>query len=95
MEIEVETTKGVFKLRKPGAGFIMDAYEKSECEWGFRKAVLIKELLPVSIIAHPFSMGVKLKDELRAMDIQDYMKLGEALLSTIEINKDIKTELKK
>jgi hypothetical protein len=94
MEVEVETSKGVFKIRKPGAGFIMDAYEKAECEWGFRRAIMIKELLPISIVSHPFATGIKLKDELRALDIQEYMKLGEALLSTIE-PKDLKGDLKK
>ena len=93
-EIEVETSIGKFKLRKPGAGLIMDAYEKAEIEWGFKKSIMIKELLPASIIEHPWALGSKVRDELRAMDITEYMKLGEALMSTIS-PQDLSGDLKK
>lgn len=94
--VEVETTVGKFKIRKPNAGERNRALIKAEGEDGkLKQFIFLTELLPSCIVEHPFGAGKPLKQSLDGMSIDDYdtvtKAFGDILKSTVDsVNSDIK-----
>ena len=95
--IEVETTIGKFKLRKPNAGERNRALIKAEGEDGkLKQFVFLTELLPSCVVEHPFGAGKSLKQALDGMNLDDYDTIskafGEVLKSSVA---SVKSDIKK
>jgi len=84
--IEVETSIGTFKVRKPNAGQRNQALEKAETSWGLRNSILMAELLPKCIQHRPENIDdtTPINQVLDSMEIEDYDKLVVAMSELIK-----------
>jgi len=84
--VEVETSIGVWKIKKPKAGVRNRSLAKAETDSGsFKKTTLFMDLLPKCIIKRPDGVDpdVKIEHVLDGLEIEDYDELFEALFLLI------------
>jgi hypothetical protein len=91
-DIKVKLTDGEVILRKPTAGTRNGALIKAETPEGFKRTIMMVELLPACISMHPWGMK-KIKDQLNNLSIQEYDLLIDALEKLMGGEDDLKKKL--
>jgi hypothetical protein len=87
--IKAKLSCGEVTLRKPTAGMRNAALVLAETDTGFKKSLMMIELLPPCILAHPWGM-TKVKDALNALSIQDYDLLIDGLEKMMSPDDELK-----
>jgi hypothetical protein len=88
-EVKVSLKDGEVVLRKPNAGMRNAALIKAETPEGLKRSVMMVELLPACVKAHPWGMR-PVKDALNSLSIDEYDKLIDALEEMMKPTDDIK-----
>lgn len=80
-KIDVKTSVGTWGVVKPKAGVRNRALEKAETDTGFKRMILLTEMLPKCISSRPdsFDMDVPIEQVLNGLEIEDYDLLIEGL----------------
>ena len=88
-EIKIQVTDGEVILKTPQAGPFADAMEAAEEDNGKMKmAKMFNTLLPYCIKSHPW--GTKpVKQAVREISTEDYLKLFNKLKDVINISGDV------
>lgn len=95
---KIETSVGVFEIKKPKAGVRNRAMAAAETDSGnIRTTTLMMELLPKCINSRPesFDKDVKIDHVLDDLEIEDYDLLVTGLGSLLEEHEVTETEKKK
>lgn len=88
---DVQTSVGVWKIKKPKAGVRNRAMAKAESDNGIvKKSVLMIELLPKCIAQRPdgFDADVPIEQVLDDLDMEDYDRLFVELSRMIKESED-------
>lgn len=98
-EISIKTEAGEIVLKKPTAGIRNKALVKGDTPEGFKRSVMMIELLPLCIKSHPWGMtsspnGVSpIRITLDNLSIEDYDKLIDGLEELMGKGAEIKKKL--
>lgn len=98
-EINVKIEAGEIVLKKPTAGMRNKALVKGDTAEGFKRSLMMIELLPLCIKIHPWSMtatnnGVSpIRAALDNLSIEDYDKLIDGLEELMGKGAEIKKKL--
>ena len=91
-EIKVNLKDGEVVLRKPTAGVRNSAMMKAEGPDGIKQIVMMVELLPLCVKAHPFGM-TPVKTALNNLDCDEYDLLIDKLRELMRANEELKKKL--
>ena len=84
---------GEVTLMKPTAGVRNSAMMKAETKDGIKQTLMMVELLPMCIRAHPWGI-TPIKQALDALDYQEYDILIDKLRELMDIDNSLKKKLK-
>jgi hypothetical protein len=91
-ERKVQLKDGEVTLRKLTAGMRNRAIVKADTSDGFKRSLMMIELLPMCVKSHPWGM-TPVKDALDRLEIEEYDKLIDELDSMMTPNDDLKKKL--
>ncbi len=91
-DIKVKISSGEVVLRKPTAGVRNKALINAETDTGFKKALMMVELLPPCVKTHPWGM-TPIRQALDNLSIEDYDELINGLETLITPDEDLKKKL--
>lgn len=96
-EVTVKVEGGEVILRKPTAGMRNKALVKADTSEGFKRSLMMIELLPMCIKTHPWALrnlaeGSPLKTALEGISVEEYDTLIDGLEQLMG-KKDLKKKL--
>lgn len=91
-EITVKIEGGDVVLRKPLAGQRNQALVKADLPEGFKRSVMMIEMLPTCIKSHPWGMN-QIRASLDRLSIEDYDKLIDGLEQLMGKGEELKKKL--
>jgi len=94
---EVQTSIGIFKIKRPSAGQRNQALAKAETSWGIKNSVMMAELLPKCIVNRPENIDdtTPINQILDSLELEDYDALVLALTKMIRDSSNIEEKKKK
>jgi len=92
LDIKAIITDGEVTLRKPTAGIRNRAMMKAETKDGIKNTVMMVELLPLCVKAHPWGI-TPIKQSLDNLSCEDYDLLIDKLRELMEPNEELKKKL--
>ena len=91
-EVKVQLKAGEVTLRKPTAGIRNKALIKADMPDGFKRSVMLVELLPMCIANHPWGIQ-PLKQALENVEVWEYDFLIDKIEELMKVDEETKKKL--